>query len=93
MPARCIRMQGGTTTELHMHICVYIDIYVFIYAYFHPSECILNMLPAKPGVVPLHSIVRYLYEKLQVFSRICNIYTDIEEYLLWVVRFAGTFRH
>ena len=30
---------------------------------FRPSECILNMLSTKPGVVHLHSIVRYLYDK------------------------------
>ena len=47
---------------------------------FHPSECILTMLSTKPIVVPLHSIVRYLYEKLHVLSCTCNIYIDIKEY-------------
>ena len=40
------------------------------------------MLSTKSGVVFLHLIVIYLYENLHVLGSTCNIYTDIEEYIM-----------
>ena len=47
---------------------------------FLSPECILKTQLTKPGVVPLHSIVRYLHARLHVFSRTCNMHTDIEKF-------------
>ena len=76
---KCIRYE---TTNLGLTVVLSIRLNI--------SE---KMLSATSGVVSLRSIVRYLYEILHVFSLTCNIYTNIEEYLLWIVRFAGICRY